>query len=71
MLLVVVPIAMIGGWPLDPKRSWWGTGPMAIATDPVRLDEYRRGEFRVLLVMFFAFFVVIPVLLAIAGIPRS
>ena len=38
MVLVAFGVAYL----LDPRRSWWGTGPMAVMSDPAALRRYRR-----------------------------
>ena len=38
MVLIAFGVASL----LDPRRSWWGTGPMAVMSDPAALRRYRR-----------------------------
>ena len=39
---VMVLVAFGCAYLLDPRRSWWGTGPMAVMSDRAALRRYRR-----------------------------
>ena len=43
IVLVAMVLVVFGiGFLVDPRRSWWGAGPMAVMADPAARGRYRR-----------------------------
>jgi hypothetical protein len=69
--VVIIPLVMAGGWAMDPRRPWWGSGPMAVMTDPELRRQWRRSEVRFGIVAFILIVVILPAVLVFSGIaPR-
>jgi hypothetical protein len=66
VLFIVVVLAMAAGYLIDPRRSWWGSGPMNLWADPEARRRYRRTEIRFFILAFIGMLVVAAVL-AIIG----
>jgi hypothetical protein len=67
-LLIVIPLLIATGWLMVPRRSWWGSGPMASITDPDLRKNWRRSEIRFSIIAFVVITVVVPAFFVFSGI---
>jgi hypothetical protein len=67
ILLVLVPLATLGSWLLDPAKSWWGPGPVAVMTDPETKRRWRRSELKFYAFAFAAMIVIVAVVAAMTA----
>jgi hypothetical protein len=63
--VVVMVLAALGfSFLIDPRRSWWGTGPTQVMTDPAARRRYRRSMIAALLIALVIGLVVVTALVA-------